>query len=96
MQSDFKEDEIGRHLTKKVMMVASLVIDRRFDVALDGLESYSHLIVIYYMHRVKGTKGLKVHPQSRKEIAKIGLFATRSPYRPNPIGITVVKLLEKW
>lgn len=95
VQSDFKENEIGRHTIKRVMTVASLIIDRRFNVALDGIESYSHLIVIYHMHRIKGTKGLKVHPQGRKEITKLGLFATRSPYRPNPIGVTVVKLLER-
>lgn len=80
---------------RRIMTIASLVIDHRFNVALDGIESYSHLIVIYHMHRVKGTRGLKIHPQGRKEITKLGLFATRSPYRPNPIGVTVVKLLER-
>lgn len=95
MQSDFKENEVGEHTMRRIMTIASLVIDHRFNVALDGIESYSHLIVIYHMHRVKGTRGLKIHPQGRKEITKLGLFATRSPYRPNPIGVTVVKLLER-
>jgi tRNA-Thr(GGU) m(6)t(6)A37 methyltransferase TsaA len=48
------------------------------------------------MHKVGRTRGgLKIHPRGRKEIAKVGLFATRSPYRLNPIGVTVVKLLER-
>lgn len=47
------------------------------------------------MHRVIGTEGLKIHPKGRKEIVKVGLFATRSPNRPNPIGVTVVKLLDR-
>jgi tRNA (adenine37-N6)-methyltransferase len=39
--------------------------------------------------------GLKIHPRGRNEIPKVGVFATRSPYRPNPIGVTVVKFLER-
>ena len=47
------------------------------------------------MHRANVMKGLRIHPQGRKEIAKVGVFATRSPCRPNPIGVTVVKLIER-
>ena len=47
------------------------------------------------MHKVTATKELKIHPRRRKDIKKVGLFATRTPNRPNPIGVTVVKLLER-
>ena len=40
-------------------------------------------------------KGLRIHSQGRKEIAKIDLFVTRSPYHPNPRGVTVMKMLER-
>jgi tRNA-Thr(GGU) m(6)t(6)A37 methyltransferase TsaA len=95
VQNDFREDNIGKHLARRVLMLSRLVIDGRFKAALEGIESYSHLIIIYYMHKVTGTKGLKINSQGRKEIAKVGFFATRSPNRPNPIGVTVVKLLER-
>ena len=62
-------------------IVASLIIDHRFVAALDGIESYSHLIILYHMHRANDIKGLRIHPQGRKEIAKVGVFATRSPCR---------------
>jgi len=96
VQSDFGEDDIIRHPTRRVSMVSGLVIiDHRFNATLNRIESYSHLIIIYHMHKVTGVKELKVHPRVRKEIAKVGGFATRSPNRPNPIGVTVVKLLGR-
>lgn len=60
--------------------------------ALDGLEGFSHLWLIFVFHENmnKGVK-TKVHPP-RLEGEKIGLFATRTPHRPNPIGLSVVKL----
>jgi tRNA (Thr-GGU) A37 N-methylase len=73
VQSDFGNDDIERDPANRVLAISNLVIDRRFNAALDGIESYSHLIIIYYMHRVTGTEGLKIHPQGRKEIAKVGL-----------------------
>ena len=54
-----------------------------------------YLIIVYFMHKVTATKELKIHPRRRKDIKKVGLFATRTPNRPNPIGVTVVKLLER-
>lgn len=95
MQSNLGENDIGLHSTKHAAKVSTLVIDNRFGSALDGIKSYSHLIVIFHMHKVGRTKGLKIHPRGRKEITKVGLFATRSPYRPNPLGLTVVELLER-
>lgn len=49
------------------------------------------------MHKVDEDRHslLKVHPENKKELPLVGVFATRSPVRPNPIGVTVVKLLER-
>jgi tRNA-Thr(GGU) m(6)t(6)A37 methyltransferase TsaA len=47
------------------------------------------------MHKVTAIKELKIHPRRRKDIEKVGLFATRTLNRPNLIGVTVVKLLER-
>ena len=56
---------------------------------LKDLEGFSHLLLLYHFHRIDGFE-LEVIPfmdsQSR------GLFATRAPKRPNPIGLSVVKL----
>jgi len=60
--------------------------------ALDGLEGFSHLWLIFVFHQ-NMNKGVnaKIHPP-RLDGEKVGLFATRTPHRPNPIGLSVVKL----
>jgi len=65
-----------------------------FDEYIEGLkdlEGFSHIILIYYFHLVKNYK-LLVKPFMDNEFH--GVFATRAPSRPNPIGLSVVKLLE--
>ena len=62
---------------------------------LDGLEGFSHIIVLFWMHRVEGSVPVKVHPQGREDMPLTGLFATRAPIRPNSIGLTVVRLLNR-
>ncbi len=59
--------------------------------ALDDLDGFSHITLIYHLHLSQGYK-LKVTPYLDDKLR--GLFATRSPRRPNPIGISVVRLLE--
>lgn len=68
-------------------------IDERYLEALQGIEKYSHIFVIYYIHRALGYD-LLVHPMGDESIPKRGLFATRTPRRPNPIGLTVVEVLN--
>ena len=61
-----------------------------FEGLLD-LEGFSHIILLYHFHKVLETK-LKVKPFLEDNIH--GVFATRAPVRPNPIGISIVELLE--
>jgi tRNA (adenine37-N6)-methyltransferase len=56
---------------------------------LEDLEGFSHLILIYYFHLVQGFS-LRVQPFLDDQ--RRGLFATRAPARPNPIGISTVRL----
>jgi len=58
---------------------------------LEGLEGFSHIILIYHFHLIKKPL-LKVKPYMGDKL--VGIFATRAPPRPNPIGISVVRLLE--
>jgi len=58
---------------------------------LKDLEGFSHLIILFHMHKVKDFS-LIVKPEISSEMR--GVFSTRSPKRPNPIGFTVVKLIK--
>lgn len=79
-----------------VELVSDIVIDPSLTEALDGLEGFSHIIVLYWMHRgIPGEIHLKVHPRGRKEVPLQGLFAVRTPNRPNRIGKAVVRLLQR-
>ena len=58
---------------------------------LSDLDGFSHLILLYHFHKVKKVQ-LKVLPFLDKK--KRGIFATRAPLRPNPIGISIVELIS--
>ncbi len=76
--------------------VSKIVIDGKFSRGLEGVEDFSHLYVLFWLHEMpKQSQALRVHPRGRPDIKKVGIFATRSPHRPNPIGLTLVKLLRK-
>jgi len=77
--------------------VSEIIVDPTLTDALDGLEEFSHIVVIFWMHQLPATDQVstKVHPGRRKEIPEKGIFATRTPYRVNPIGSTTVRLLER-
>jgi len=78
-------------------LVSRIVIRKGLTKALDGIEDFSHIFVVFYMHQVseKETKALKVHPRGRMDLPLLGVFATRTASRPNPVGLTVVELLER-
>jgi len=60
-----------------------------YHAGLKDLEGFSHIILLYHFHRSQGFN-LQVVPFMDSELR--GLFATRAPKRPNPIGISVVQL----
>jgi tRNA-Thr(GGU) m(6)t(6)A37 methyltransferase TsaA len=87
--------EMGKHKWEKV--VSLLLFRPDLEEALDGLEKFSHVIVVFWMHLSPVEECLtpKIHPQMRQDLPLVGVLATRSPVRPNPLGVTVVKLMEK-
>src|SRR3989339_1077513 len=75
-------------------IVTEIVIDKTYVKGLDGIEDYSHIIIVYWMDREKECH-LKHHPQGRKDIPFIGIFACRCPQRPNRIAISTVELVKR-
>jgi tRNA-Thr(GGU) m(6)t(6)A37 methyltransferase TsaA len=64
---------------------------RDFEDALDDLASWEYLWVLYWFHLNEGWRPKVLPPRSK---VRRGLFATRSPHRPSPIGMSVVKLVR--
>ena len=78
------------------LAVSKIVINREFARGLEGLEDFSHVYVVFWLHEIpEPSHRLRVHPRGRQDLKKVGVFASRSPHRPNPIGLTLVKLLNK-
>lgn len=68
-----------------------IILDEQFTSGLGDLDGFSHIILIYYFHQSIGYE-LQTTPFLDKK--KRGVFSTRAPNRPNPIGISVVKLIN--
>ena len=69
-----------------------LEVFREYELGLQDIEGFSHLIILYYFHQESET-GLLV--KSCPEEGVHGVFATRSPKRPNHIGISTVELIGR-
>jgi len=70
----------------------TLEILPQFETGLKDIEGFSHLFVIWIFDRAEGFELVGTPPTDNRPH---GVFATRSPRRPNPIGLTVVRLIER-
>jgi tRNA-Thr(GGU) m(6)t(6)A37 methyltransferase TsaA len=75
----------------------SIELDQKFSTeSLMGLESFSHVEIIFYMDQVDPLKieTQARHPRNNKEWPQVGIFAQRGKNRPNQIGHTICKILK--
>jgi tRNA-Thr(GGU) m(6)t(6)A37 methyltransferase TsaA len=84
--------EIPKGLGARHEAEAILEILPEFEAGLTDIEGFSHLIVLWVFDRAEGFELLGTPPSDNRPH---GVFATRSPRRPNPIGLTVVQLLRR-
>jgi len=73
--------------------ISEIIVDKKYTKAFKGIDDYSHLMIVYWMNKVK-EKVITHRPQGNPHVPIVGIFACRCPQRPNPIGITIVKLLK--
>lgn len=84
--------EIPKGLGAKHEAVGVLNLLPEFEPGLTDIEGFSHLIILWEFDRSHGFELLGAPPSDNRPH---GVFATRSPRRPNPIGMTVVELLRR-
>jgi len=93
VRSPYKStQEIPKGLGAKHEAEGELEILPKFEIGLTDIEGFSHLIVIWLFDRSQGFDLLGTPPSDNRPH---GVFATRSPRRPNPIGLTVFELLRR-
>lgn len=82
-RSSPRENEKDRNL------VSRIVLRKRFTHGLDSIENWSHVYVIFWMHKVSNKEKVLIHPKEN-----VGIFATRAPIHPNPVGLTLVEVVK--
>lgn len=91
VHSEIKKRVKGR----TAQATATIEIDPTLTEALDNLDDFSHIIIIYWIHKSHHPAPLKVYPGRHAHPHPVGVFASRSPDRPNPIGKSTVRLLKR-
>jgi len=93
VKNDIKE--VKRRSWKEIH--SEIIMEPGFESAIDGLEEFSHIVVLVWLHRSPQWEPSmsRIRPQMRPELPLVGIFATRSPVRPNPLGLAVVRLVER-
>ena len=93
VRSDFREAEaIPKGLGAQHTAEGVLEIDAELEAGLQDIEGFSHLFVLWVFHRAEGFELVGIPPTDDRPH---GVFSTRSPRRPNSIGLTVVELLGR-
>ncbi|CAN2039283.1 tRNA (adenine37-N6)-methyltransferase [Candidatus Magnetomoraceae bacterium gMMP-15] len=90
-------ENVRSRVQKMRKEISQIVINEDLFDALDGIEKYSHIVVLYWAHKIsiKSRSLTKIHPMGRKELPLAGIFSTCSPIRPNPMLMTIVRLVSR-
>jgi tRNA-Thr(GGU) m(6)t(6)A37 methyltransferase TsaA len=90
VKRDFAKDHVEWN---DLDAVSRIEIQPEYEAAIEGLEEYSHIIIFFVFHKRKTVK-LTQRPENRRCNPNVGIFCTNSEKRPNPLGMTVVRLLK--
>lgn len=75
-------------------LISKIIINKNLTSALDGIDEFSHIYIIFWMDEIKDNNYLH-HPGNMHDSGPIGIFATRAPIHPNPIGLTLTELVKR-
>ena len=84
--------QIPKGLGTKHTAEGVLELSPEFEAGLTDIEGFSHLIILWVFHRSEGYHLLSTPPSDH---VPHGVFSSRSPHRPNPIGLTTVELVRR-
>ena len=92
VETDVADAHIAHQRRK---MISEIRIFEEYAEGLTGLTDYSHIIVLFWMHRAEGSANLLIHPRGNSELPLTGVLASRGRGHPNPIGFAVVDLINR-
>ena len=90
-----KTEAVGDEVKDK-SRISQIILRDELVGTLEGVDGFSHLFVLFWLNQISNQQRmtLKVHPRGRMDMPLLGVFATRTNLRPNPIGLTLVELLK--
>lgn len=88
VENDYLEPVYNEEVYEKV---SQIVLKKEFTDGLYRIEDFEKLYILFYFNE---SEGYKLTPRRRYDGEISGVFASRSPYRPNGIGLTIVELLK--
>jgi len=94
-QTQFKLYPIGKVVKENDKTM--IVLDKKYEPGLLGLEKHSHVHVVYWFDKNDTPEKraiLQVHPRGDKQLPLTGVFATHSPFRPNLIAISKCNIIS--
>jgi tRNA-Thr(GGU) m(6)t(6)A37 methyltransferase TsaA len=92
IHSPYKDRGEAPYQGYKSERISQIEVFKQFEEGLQDIEGFSHIIVIYWFHKSQGYHLLVKTPW---EDVLHGLFTTRSPHRPCPLGLTVAELVAR-
>jgi len=86
------QDDYWGNVTSEI-----IISDPLPEECLDGIDTFSHLEIIFYFDKANQTDKVHgaSHPRGNKDWPKVGIFAQRKKDRPNHLGLTIVKLISR-
>ena len=77
-------------------VICEIVLNENYSDGLIGLKDFSHAIIVYFMHLAAEKKRVKIRrrPQGKDDMPFVGIFSQRAKRRPNPVGVTAVKIIK--
>ncbi len=92
-----QKEKMRQHQEEISNSVSEVLIYPQWTDLLDGIEGFSHILVLYWPHLIgsEGRNLKRIHPMGRKDLPVKGIFSTCSPARPNPVLVSAVPLLER-
>ena len=92
IRSTFRDTGQAPYQGHRIKEISQIEVFKEFEEGLKDIEGFSHIIVIFWFHKSQGYHLLVKTPW---DDVLHGLFATRSPHRPCPVGLTVAELISR-
>lgn len=77
-------------------VVSRILLEPEYAGALEGLKDFSHALIVTYLHQARYNKErhLQRRPRGWESMPQVGIFSQRAKDRPNPIGVTAVRIIR--